>query len=174
MLSTGERAGPPFKPCVRISRTRLSNGLSKRGITLPPGISRYLADDEARECGRSRDVTSPSRPVVGSGPAAGFTSRCGPRSCSLRRGFRRPARPPGSLPHGWSLLLGDPALTETGLSPALDVRRDAVGPTLLGVLEPASSRRTTCAAYPSRGTWPGLHLVNRRVRGAGAIPPRCR
>ena len=33
----GGRTGPPFKPCMRISRTRLTDGLLLRCITQPPG-----------------------------------------------------------------------------------------------------------------------------------------
>lgn len=41
------RARPPFKPCVRISRTRLSGGLSGRSITRPP-VARRAAPDSGR------------------------------------------------------------------------------------------------------------------------------
>ncbi len=65
-LFTDERAGPPFKPCVRISRTRLTGGVSGRSITQPPGIGRCLAGDGVRRRGSSR------APIVSTRPAGGF------------------------------------------------------------------------------------------------------
>jgi hypothetical protein len=44
--------------------------------------------------------------------------RCDPRSCSLRRGSRRPAQEKGISPLARGLLPGAPALTGTGLAPA--------------------------------------------------------
>ena len=66
----GVRARPPFKPCMRISRTRLTGDLSCRSITQPPGIGRCHAGDGVRGCGSSRATSFPPRPLVGSGPCA--------------------------------------------------------------------------------------------------------
>src|SRR5690606_7941518 len=48
----------------------------------------------------------------------------GPRSCSLRRGFRHPAWAGRISPPAWGLLLGTPASTETGLEPAGAVQHE--------------------------------------------------
>src|SRR5437870_12294390 len=44
---------PPFKPCVRISRTRLTKGHWEYDITQPPGIESCRAGDGDREPERS-------------------------------------------------------------------------------------------------------------------------
>ena len=62
--------GPPFKPCMPISGTRLTGGLSRGGITLPPGIGRSRAGGAAPGDGRSRCPTVVPRPAVGCGPCA--------------------------------------------------------------------------------------------------------
>ena len=67
--------GPPFKPCVRFSRTRLTGGLSSRCITpIPrkgsPDISPFPADDRVRGTRRSHGSNAPLHRDVGSGPCA--------------------------------------------------------------------------------------------------------
>jgi hypothetical protein len=86
-------------------------------------------------------------PRCSSDEAAGFTSCCGPRSCSLRRGFRHPARAAGISPRAWGLLPGAPALTRTGLAPAGDVQREASLSLPCWGSSSASSRRTVSRMY---------------------------
>ena len=61
-----------------------------------------------------------------------------PATCSLRRGLGHPARATAVSDRAWGLLLGTPALTETGFAPAgeeqpindklfLPVDEDAIG-----------------------------------------------
>ena len=61
---------------------------------------------------------------------------------SLHRGFRHPARATAISRRAWGLLLGAPALTETGLAPAGNEQREADTPAS------ASSRRTRGRSYP--------------------------
>ncbi len=96
------------------------------------------------------DLRSPARPHCFSDEAAGFTSCCGPRSCSLRRGSRRPARAAGISPRAWGLLPGALALTRTGLAPAGDVQREAVPSPNGWGSRTASSRRTRASRIRSR------------------------
>ena len=82
-------ARPPFKPCVRISRTRLSGGRSGRSITrspvarrVAPGNGRFRAGGEGRGCGSSRG--SSGRPLRRGG-AAPCASRAGLGASPTRR-----------------------------------------------------------------------------------------
>ena len=59
--------------------------------------------------------------------AAGFTSCCGPRTCSLRKRLPTPRSGHGRLRPCLGLLLGAPALTKAGLPPAGEEQRDAGG-----------------------------------------------
>src|SRR5437016_4343413 len=50
---------PPFKPCVRISRTRLTKGHWEYDITQPPGSESSRAGDGDRAHERSPASTGP-------------------------------------------------------------------------------------------------------------------
>src|SRR5262249_21361444 len=62
--------GPPFKPCVRISRTRLTDGLSNRRITQPPGIGWSRSGGRAHGRRRRRSSTVQPRQRGERGPYA--------------------------------------------------------------------------------------------------------
>ena len=91
-LCSAQRRGtarPPFKPCVRISRTRLSGGFSDRGITrspvarrAAPGNGRSRAGGEGRGCERTRGSSARTHPDEDSGPCA---SRAGRGASATRR-----------------------------------------------------------------------------------------
>src|ERR1700687_4161410 len=76
-------ARPPFKPCVRISRTRLTGGLSRDCITPPPGTggpAQTVPPEGVEEC---------------SARAVAYDGYCRPledapwRDCSARAGAAR-------------------------------------------------------------------------------------
>ncbi len=60
-LATGARsqtARPPFKPCMRISRTRLTGGLSGLSIVQPPGTGPFHAGDAVPASRNTRASTA--------------------------------------------------------------------------------------------------------------------
>ncbi|MEY4544997.1 MAG: hypothetical protein RL685_1192 [Pseudomonadota bacterium] len=116
-MSSSERTGPPFKPCMRISRTRLTGGLSMRSITRPPasrraapGSERSLAGDAIRELDHRRDPSLPPR----SSSRRSF-ARLPPRS-SVLRSPRTPAARHTTSPSAYTCHLALTGAVQTGLS----------------------------------------------------------